>query len=209
MVLIDLIRISDFDSVWGELKNAYGIQDEVKILYKNAFDALREMQIETQTNEDEDYIIAVCELEDVLEPDSFVFDVFGISKSDSKRYSLGLEPWRTWIASEVLDKSLELYGGTIVIAHILYEMTFYGYSELDTEESQNEILERLDEAEKSIQDGRNEFVPLEEVYSALGLETHNETGSEVEKRDSKSIREAMERNEFRINELLSDWRGCH
>jgi len=209
MKLIELIKKTDFDEMWVELKKAYDIPDKVKLVYRGVVDELEEISIENPTNLDEVFTIGVCELEDVLEPGTLVFDVFGISHDNTGRYSLMFAPWSNWLSYDILDKSIDIYGETVVLAHILYEMTFNGYSSHDTEQKQQKIIEKLYEAKKSIDDGYASLVYPEEVYASLGLEKVKEVDPELEKRKNEAIKAAMDRNDLRLKDLMSDWRCCH
>lgn len=209
MKLNELINKAEFDEVWMEIKNAYNLPNKVKSVYECVYDELKEISINAQTMSDEAFTIGVCELEDALEPGVFVFDVFGISHNDSNRYSLIMEPWSDWLSYDVLDKSVELYGATIVLAHILYEMTFYGYSSHDSKKKQEEITGKLKETQQSIDNGSATLISSEEVYAALGLEKVKEVDPELEKRKNEAIKAAMDRNDLRLKDLMSDWRCCH
>ncbi|MBN2259247.1 MAG: hypothetical protein JW702_01755 [Clostridiales bacterium] len=209
MKLNELIKKVEFDEVWMEIKNAYDFPNKVKSVYEGVYDELKEISINAQKSSDEAFTIGVCELEDVLEPGVFVFDVFGISHDDSNRYSLIMETWNNWISYDVLDKSVELYGTTIVLAHILYEITFYGYSSHDSKKKQEEITEELKGVQESIDNGFATFISSEEVYAALGLEKVKEVDSELEKRKNETIKATMDRNDLRLKDLMSDWRCCH
>ncbi len=209
MKLNEWIKKAEFDEVWTEIKKAYDLPDQVKSVYASAYDELKEISFNEKTMSDEAFTIGICELEDALEPGIFVFDVFGISHDDSNRYSLIMEPWNNWLSYDVLDKSVELYGETVVLAHILYEMTFHGYSSHDNEQEQQKIIEKLDEAQKSINEGYASLVSQEEVYAAFGLERDKEVDPELEKRKNAATEEAMARNESRLQELMSNWRRSH
>jgi hypothetical protein len=36
--------------------------------------------------------------------------------------------WDEWLGFSVLGRSIEVYGASAVVAHSLYEMTFFGYT---------------------------------------------------------------------------------
>ena len=58
----------------------------------------------------------------------FIFDVFGVISGDENHYALEMNPWDEWLNYDILNKSIEVYGQAEVLAHILYEMTFFGFS---------------------------------------------------------------------------------
>jgi predicted RNase H-like HicB family nuclease len=208
MKLIDLIIKSNFDEVWLELEKAYCLSEEARDDYKDVIDELIELPTVNKIDSGETFTIGVCELEDVIEAGTFVFDVFGISHNDGNRYSLVLDPWSYWLACDVLDKSIEMYGEVVVFAHIIYEMTFHGYSSHDAEQNQQEIIESLDEANKEIEEGRSAFISSEEVFAALGLDRDKAKEPVLEKKRKEATKAAIARNELRLKELMSDWRRC-
>ena len=207
MLLIELIKKVSFDEVWEILKGKYDVPEKGKSAYIQVFDELRDMdlQIESGAEKEEATTIGVCEFEDLLEPGKFVYDVFGISQGDSNRYSLSLEPWSNWINYNILDKSIQIYGEATVLAHILYEMTFYGYSSEDVEERHQEVINALNDSYKMIEEGKSEFIPAEDVFSKLGFEKDEAIDLEIERKKSEEMKAAINRNEAIFQELISDW----
>lgn len=207
MLLIELIKKVSFDEVWEILKGEYDVLEKGKSAYIQVFDELRDMdlQVDSGAEKEEVTTIGVCEFEDLLEPGNFVYDVFGISQGDSNRYSLSLEPWSNWINYNVLDKSIQIYGEATVLAHILYEMTFYGYSSEDVEEKHLEVINALNDSYKMIEEGKSEFIPAEDVFSKLGFEKDEAIDLEVERKKSEEMKAAINRNEAIFQELISDW----
>lgn len=207
MLLIELIKKVSFDEVWEILKGEYDVLEKGKSAYIQVFDELRDMdlQVDSGAEKEEVTTIGVCEFEDLLEPGNFVYDVFGISQGDSNRYSLSLEPWSNWINYNVLDKSIQIYGEATVLAHILYEMTFYGYSSEDVEEKHLEVINALNDSYKMIEEGKSEFIPAEDVFSKIGFEKDEAIDLEVERKKSEEMKAAINRNEAIFQELISDW----
>ena len=207
MLLIELIKKVSFDEVWEILKGEYDVLEKGKSAYIQVFDELRDMDLQADSGAEKEEVttIGVCEFEDLLEPGNFVYDVFGISQGDSNRYSLSLEPWSNWINYNVLDKSIQIYGEATVLAHILYEMTFYGYSSEDVEEKHLEVINALNDSYKMIEEGKSEFIPAEDVFSKLGFEKDEAIDLEVERKKSEEMKAAINRNEAIFQELISDW----
>ena len=213
MLLVELINKVSFDELWEVLKGECDVPKKGKVVYEKVVDELKEMdlKIDSGNKKEEITTIGVCEFEDPLEPGNFVFEVFGIARGYSTRYSLNLEPWSNWITYEVLDKSLEIYGETAVLAYILYDMTFYGYSNEDVTQKHQEVVDALNESYKIIEDGKADFIPSEDVFSKLGLEKGEPEDPEVKRKRIERTQEAINRNEAIYQELISDWlkEGCH
>ena len=207
MLLIELIKKVSFDEVWEILKGEYDVLEKGKSAYIQVFDELRDMDLQADSGAEKEEVttIGVCEFEDLLEPGNFVYDVFGISQGDANRYSLSLEPWSNWINYNILDKSIQIYGEATVLAHILYEMTFYGYSSEDVEEKHLEVINALNDSYKMIEEGKSEFIPAEDVFSKLGFEKDEAIDLEVESKKREETKAAINRNEVIFKELISDW----
>jgi len=207
MLLIELIKKVSFDEVWEILKGECDVPENGKSAYIQVFDELRDMDLQADSGAEKEEVttIGVCEFEDLLEPGNFVYDVFGISQGDANRYSLSLEPWSNWINYNILDKSIQIYGEATVLAHILYEMTFYGYSSEDVEEKHLEVINALNDSYKMIEEGKSEFIPAEDVFSKLGFEKDEAIDLEVESKKREETKAAINRNEVIFKELISDW----
>jgi len=207
MLLIELIKKVSFDEVWEILKGEYDVPEKGKSDYKQVFDELIDMNLKLDSGDakEKKVTIGVCEFEDLLEPGKFVFDVFGISHGDSNRYSLSLETWSNWLSYEVLDKSIQIYGEAVVLAQIIFDMTFYGYSSKEVEDRHQEVVGALNDSYKIIEDGKAEFIPAEDVFSKLGFEKDEAIDPEVERKKREGTKAAIKRNEVIFKELISDW----
>ncbi|MDR3598949.1 MAG: hypothetical protein P4L49_00440 [Desulfosporosinus sp.] len=72
--------------------------------------------------------------EDGFEPGKFICDVFGIKLEDKEHYALEMSPWKKWLSFEVVDKCIEVYSAEAVVAHSLYDLTFFGSYAIEVEE---------------------------------------------------------------------------
>lgn len=68
--------------------------------------------------------------------------------TDISYYSLGLQPWSQWLSSEVRPRDIKTYGAGNCLGAILYEITFYGFSEESTQEVKSEVISRAEDAEE-------------------------------------------------------------
>lgn len=55
---------------------------------------------------------------------------------------LKLTPWERWLGMEVDPHSLEKFSEMEIVAHCLWEMTFFGFSQEDIRAASEEITER-------------------------------------------------------------------
>lgn len=73
-----------------------------------------------------DMTICVCEEKDI---DGTVYaHVFGKTKDDPDNWCLMITDWREWLGMNIDKESLVNYSSTELLVHILFEMTWRGYS---------------------------------------------------------------------------------
>lgn len=204
MLLKELIKKVKYEEVWKVLKREYNLPEKAKDPYEDAIKELSILSGFGNTSNDE-MTIVVGRFEDFSESGTLIFDVFGIIPNDNEHYSMNLEPWRNWVNYPILGKSIGIYGEAEVLAHILYEMTFYGFTEEDVGLKHKEVLEILKESEEQEKGGMINFVSAEEVHKSLGLDVKEERDSEEINRQRKETKRIMEKNNQIMEELLIDW----
>lgn len=88
-----------------------------------------------------DLTLTLSLFEDEDEP--FVH-VSGKNQETDEDFSLGFVPWAEWLGMEIDEISLTDFSQTDIVAHSLFEMTFFGFSEEEIQET----LTYLDEEEE-------------------------------------------------------------
>jgi hypothetical protein len=85
-------------------------------------------------------------------------DVHGIHPDDpSETWAIEMTDWREWLGSEITEETLKNYPPRELIAHALWEMTFFGYENVDIKEKREELLSMVDR----IKEGKEELRQLE------------------------------------------------
>lgn len=128
MIFKELLETVTFDDVLIELNKEYSLKDEAYEAYLGVFNQLKEL---TPEPNHDGFRLAVVKVEDEFEPGKFFYDVFGIRPKDKERYALEMVPWKEWLSLIVIEKCVETYGSATVVAHPLYELTFFGYDSVD------------------------------------------------------------------------------
>lgn len=138
MKLIDALKKVDFDEIeyqLGRFCPSLGVHG-----FKVAFDELCGLQ----PRDFPGFKIEVTnELDEELRP---YVHVCGIDDSD-EHVAISLTPWEMWLGAELTKKTLELTWPEIV-AHCLYEMTFWGYDQETIRAEVAELDRRAREAEE-------------------------------------------------------------
>jgi len=181
-----LLKSVSFDEVWTELNKEYSMKDGTFEAYKRVFNQLKELTPEPSHDK---FRLVVARVEDALEPGTFIFDVFGIKHGDNDRYALELLPWREWLSFEVVEKCIEAYGAAAVVAHSIYELTFFGYDVSAVEAN----------TKKEIENGTAEFVSWDEVCKDIG---YVDDRSEEEKESQHKQFERIITENKKVYEML-------
>lgn len=132
MKLYDLLK----DTTWQEVnKNLlfYCTKENIPI-YKDVYEHFITL---TPTNTPFSDIIINIEF---IEEEQ-VYDVFGTREGDDFKYSLSLSLWSEWLDYELDKNILNNFSNAEIIAHCLWEMTFYGFTEKEIISKRNEMLE--------------------------------------------------------------------
>lgn len=58
-----------------------------------------------------------------------------VPNDPEQQYALAFTPWNKWIGMEINNVTLAEYSQTEIIAHCLYEMTFWGFNEDEIQSS--------------------------------------------------------------------------
>lgn len=167
MIFKELITEVNYDDVWKELKRHYDYED---LYYKAYQDVLLELEeINPKSSSNPPITIAVAKIENWLEPGKYIFDVFGIISGDKSHYALEWSFWDEWLGFDVLDKSTQIYGDSVVVAHSLYEMTFFGYNSGDVAKKTIEGKAVINKRIKKIEKGKVKLIPHDEFMDELGI----------------------------------------
>ena len=89
-------------------------------------------------------------------------DQFLVIPGTDERYGITGIPWGELVAYEVYGKSLETYGTAAVVANLIYEMAFDGFTSNRAMEAARKLADRLAESEREIAEGRT--FSLEDLY---------------------------------------------
>jgi hypothetical protein len=157
MKLKDLLEKHEFDSVWPAIETIY--PDSQEIAYRQAWNELKGLSPkEPDDNPDMMITVRTIRAEDDELSDKDYVDVSGISKSseygNQPMWALDFCPWEEWLYMKVDYGSIEEFSETVVLAHILWEMTFHGFSNESVKETRREVVENTEVVKKLIEEGK-------------------------------------------------------
>jgi hypothetical protein len=148
MKLGEIIKSNSWLSVELTLLKIYPDQEIMIETYQEIYDDLQEMEPVNSEIE-----IVIKQEFDEEEQELGMADVYGKDNSPTKEYSgglaLGMTAWNKWLGMRINELTQKEFTELEIIAHCLYEMTYYGYEE---EEIQTELyrIEGIVEEYKSL-----------------------------------------------------------
>ena len=160
MIFKKLINSVYYDEVWVVLVKEYKLKDDAYEVYKSVFEELKILRPKPCKPP---ITLVLAKIEDYFEAGKFIFEVFGIIKSDKNHYALEMTSWNEWLSFNVLDKSIKVYGAADIVAHALYEMTFFGYSSKTVDEKVEEEKYILNKSKEEIQNDTAHYLHFEEA----------------------------------------------
>lgn len=142
MTLEDLTRKISYKKVFNEIYRIYLQEKSVKEVqeydckFYGAWNNLTEVKAEN--SEDEDVEKSCIFVTDYPQDGDKFIDVCLLNKTNNETYSIDFLPWENLIDKEI-ETNLKLTPEKIA-AHILWEITFWGWSSNAVKQAGNEII---------------------------------------------------------------------
>lgn len=144
-----------------ELLNKYSNEQIIESLHKNYSDivdeaylsALEELRGLNPSEEVQDIEIYVDFEKDDLdeESDQLYLTCDGIGPDDDGkiiRWGIEFDGWEDWLAKDIHSKCLEELDELTILAGIMWELTFNGYTQSDVNDRIDDLMERIKEVEE-------------------------------------------------------------
>jgi len=197
MLLKTLINNANYNDVWVVIGKEYNLKKDAHQAYEAVFEELKIIEPKPC---DPPVTCVVARLENWTSPGEFIFDVFGIISGDKNHYALEMNPWDEWLNYDILNKSIEVYGQEEVLAHILYEMTFFAFSSKTVNKRAEKERKFLEKSYKEIQSGTAKLIKFEDFMKEEGY-IDKRTPEEKQKEISQ-CRQIVVKNEITLKMLL-------
>ena len=186
-------------------------RQSVKIKRRKQLIATMKEMLNIEAKINHDNMLIVIKLKDEADDSDKAIDIYDCfqsekstiseKQSDADRYAIDLCAWEIILGSDVCRESISQYGAGTVVATIIYEMTFVGWTKADTDkeiENLNKICEEIDE---EIDDGKTEKgMSVEDFLKEVGYED-TRTEEEKETQKQKMLKNAQENQIIFINFL--------
>ena len=163
IIFKSLIDTNHWLSVEFTLKKLYSDLFEDTESYRKVYEKLK--QISPQNT---DITLVIRPYADKEGEEITVHDVYG--KKPHEEYGLALDfmTWDKWLGFSISEETMSSYNELEIIAHSLYEMTFFGYDEEEIQK-QFKSIERIAEEYKNMspEEKKANTITLEELKKRL------------------------------------------
>jgi hypothetical protein len=127
MYFYQVLQSCDEFKVVSEFLAIIKCQDKCSV-NKNIRDALKTLSQKTPKKSDNE-VLFIEQLKDRQDEGENLYNVYLLDRSDNKTYSIEAVPWDEVLGYTVDEASIAKYGDVKFTALVLYEMTYFGFSE--------------------------------------------------------------------------------
>lgn len=127
MYFYQVLQSCDEFKVVSEFLAIIKCQDKCSV-NKNIRDALKTLSQKTPKKSDNE-VLFIEQLKDRQDEGENLYNVYLLDRSDNKTYSIEAVPWADVLGYTVDKASIAKYGDVKFTALVLYEMTYFGFSE--------------------------------------------------------------------------------
>ncbi len=147
MKLLELFSKFTADEVLEKLFELFPDQKRSAVGYKIAWEEIQKTK--PSFRKKDKYLIVIEERKDSYDGHTYQ-DVAGerIGANENFTWALELSPFADWLSWDVKDSSIERLGELNCLAHILWEMTWMGYSSKEVAEQKKKLDDSYKEAKK-------------------------------------------------------------
>lgn len=167
MTLKQLISKHHWVSVSLILKELYPEQQADLDGYEKVFNQLSCMNSETS-----ELCIQVTNVVDDFDGEEYV-SVSGIyenpqSEEEEISYAIEFVSWKEWLGMKISKDSLNTFSELEIIAHALFEMTFFGFDEEDIQKEMKSITDVVEEFKNlTDEEKKAQTYSIDELFNSL------------------------------------------
>lgn len=218
MTLQDFIKSTDFDSFWPVLRDTYLQTDtfetrkytdeekeKIGKIYRKCYNNMQEL-VPCAYNKDKTITaIKIFDIDHGTEDgkngiETERVDVSAYDYKTDEFYGIEFTEWTELLGYNICKLSIDKYGAAECMAHILWELTFFG---VDPEDVSRERA-KLDKAIREIEEGdTSNYQSWDDLKKELGLDTPEETEEEIAAR--RAILNQLNEKNTNIKKEFSDF----
>lgn len=138
MILKEIFERAQWPEVAIAFVSSYPNQRKTLRGYEDVFELLQK-----KTPIASDCQLVIESVEDDSESGQYYYHLFGKKEGDDKNWSLMFCPWSEWVGMEVSEVTLSELSDAQIVAHCLFEMTFFGFTEEGIESEKKRLVGRV------------------------------------------------------------------
>lgn len=174
MTVKELLKNTPWDAIWSELPLHYELVRKNPEAREGLFDVFTKLAaIEPEASD------LVLHINIFFHKGERIADVTGYDKAVDTHYGMMATSWKTWLGLTIAPQTLNEVSQAEIVAHCLYEMTWFGSDEEDVDDFCDKLVKQAES--------------LEIVVAAADLLDQEETDEAVYK---KKLDELMTANGF-------------
>ena len=140
----DVQKVCDY---WEDVYNQFDYQDYPSDCLPEFIEYLKTLEPKS-INNFKHLVVDETLLDDI---DSIDVDVYGLFENDDTRHAMEMSSNEEWLSFEI-DNKLDI-DNELLLCHILWEMTFFGFDNESRKEVLDDLNERSKEIDKWIEEG--------------------------------------------------------
>jgi hypothetical protein len=137
MILKELIEKYEWNCLEKRMEELYPRMKEDLSKFENVIKTLR--KIEEQKPEENITIIVEDFSKEVEGEVRTWFEVTGFDPENEYYYGISMMPWEKWLGMEINPDSIKKYSLEDLLVHILWEMTYYGFTQEEIEKMKEQL----------------------------------------------------------------------
>lgn len=156
MKLAEIFNRTSVEVVMADLIELYQIEDSLKG-YVEVYELIKGLTPTTSA--------LSIRLSELTDPDDIIgecVEVVGVDL-EGEWWALGYTDWAEWLAMEIEGETVRNFTDSEIVAHCLWEMTFFGYTPAQVQEAKDE----LDVACAEAMANKDKWVSMEDIFGEL------------------------------------------
>jgi hypothetical protein len=145
------------------IKNYTDCYDSL-IGYKKAFEEIKQL---TPSSKKQKMIILIDYITEELEEEDYYWYVYGKGKNSIETYAIEFEDWTDWLNMKIDESVFSKLTDEDILCHILWEMTFNGFSYEDNKQTSETLLKSFEETMENIKNGDCKLIPFDNLLKEI------------------------------------------
>ncbi len=180
----DLVRMyAEYDRVnFTKIKNREMSLSEIDAAHRQRVEAYISGILSCTPKENSEMVFFAVELFNLDNPrtEARLVSLKELENDHVETYGWSVTDREEWLGYHIADTKLTLSNISEMLANILYEASFYGYTREEFEKGREELWQSIQEGEKEIEEGRGTTYTFEEFRAKLGLPQEESDSREEE-----------------------------